>query len=141
MKSFVPQQSWSLDQIPGLSAEDCGKLKSAGVLTTSALLQQTQTLQQQRQFAVQLQMPERWVRKWKALAEFSELPSVGCQYCGILLHAGVTSIAQLSTMQAHTLHRQILRLQVAVLRRRDLCPSPGTVSQWIAEAQQYQRRR
>jgi predicted flap endonuclease-1-like 5' DNA nuclease len=141
MKSLAPKQGWSLDQIPGLNAEDSSKLKSAGFVTTAALLRQTRTPQQQRQLATQLQMPERWVRKWAALAELSELPSVGCQYCGVLLHAGVTSVAQLASMQTHTLHRQVLRLQVAVLRRRDLCPNPGVVTRWITEAQQYQHRR
>jgi hypothetical protein len=136
-----PQQGWPLDQIPGLNVEDCCKLQSVGLLTTAHLLKQTRTLPQQRQLAAQLRMPERWVRKWAALAEFSELPSIGCQYCGLLLHAGVASTAQLAMMQTHTLHRQVLRLQVAFLQRRDLCPNPGLVAQWIAEAQQFQRRR
>jgi Domain of unknown function (DUF4332) len=141
MNSPPPKQSWPLDQIPGLNVADCHKLQSAGLLTTAHLLKQTRTLDQQRQLAAQLQMPERWVRKWTALAEFSELPSVGCQYCGLLLHAGVASLAQLAMMQTHTLHRQVLRLQVTFLQRRDLCPNPGLVGQWIAEAQQFQRRR
>jgi Domain of unknown function (DUF4332) len=141
MNALSPKQGWPLDKIPGLNVEDCHKLQSAGLLTTTHLLNQTRTLEQQRQLAAQLQMPERWVRKWTALAEFSELPSVGYQYCGLLLHAGVASLPQLATMQTHTLHRQILRLQVAFLQRRDLCPNPGLVAQWILEAQQCQRRR
>jgi Domain of unknown function (DUF4332) len=141
MNTSPPQQGWPLDKIPGLNVEDCHKFQSAGLLTTAHLLKQTRTLPQQRQLAAQLQMPERWVRKWVALAEFSELPSIGCQYCGLLLHAGVASTAQLAAMQAHTLHRQVLRLQVTFLQRNDLCPNPGLVVQWIAEAQQYQRHR
>jgi hypothetical protein len=136
-----PQQGWPLDRIPGLNVEDCRKFQLAGLLTTAHLLKQTRTLPQRQQLAAQLRMPERWVRKWTALAEFSELPSIGCQYCGLLLHAGVASIAQLAEMQTHTLHRQVLRLQVTFLQRRDLCPSPGLVAQWISEAQQSQHRR
>jgi Domain of unknown function (DUF4332) len=136
-----PQQGWPLDQIPGLNVEDCHKFQAAGLLTTVQLLKQTRTLPQQRQLAAQLQMPERWVRKWAALAEFSELPSIGCQYCGLLLHAGVASIAQLAMMQTHTLHRQVLRLQVTFFQRNDLCPNPGLVAQWILDAQKSQRRR
>ncbi len=136
-----PQKGWPLDQIPGLNVEDCHKFQAAGLLTTAQLLKQTRTLSNQRQLAAQLRMPERWVRKWAALAELSELPSVGCQYCGLLLHAGVASTAQLAVMQTHTLHRQVLRLQVTFLQRNDLCPTPGLVAQWISEAQQSQRRR
>lgn len=138
LSSQPPQPSlgWPLDCIPGLALEDCRKLQSAGLFTTASLLKQTRTPQQVQQLAAQLKMPDRWVRKWKALAELSELPSVGYQYCGLLLHGGVASVAQLALMQTHTLHRQILRLQVTVLQRRDLCPSPGVVAQWIQEAQQ-----
>lgn len=135
---FLP---WPLAQLPGMSAEDCRKLSGLGLETTADLLQQTQTLANQRQLAAQLQQPERWVRKWTALAELSQLPSVGCQYCGLLLHGGVTSADQLATMAASTLHRHILRLQVSVIQRRDLCPHPGKVRQWIQEAQQYQKWR
>jgi Domain of unknown function (DUF4332) len=141
MNTSPPQQGWPLTQIPGLSVEDCQKFQSVGILSTAHLLKQTRTLPQQRQLAAQLQMPERWVRKWAALAEFSELPSIGCQYCGLLLHAGVASTAQLAMMQTHTLHRQVLRLQVTFFQRNDLCPNPGLVAQWILEAQQSQRRR
>jgi Domain of unknown function (DUF4332) len=141
MNAPPPQQGWPLDQIPGLNVEDCRKFQSVGLLTTAHLLKQTRTLPQQRQLAAQLHMPERWVKKWAALADFAELPSIGCQYCGLLLHAGVASTAQLAMMQTHTLHRHVLRLQVAFLQRRDLCPSPALVAQWIAEAQQSQRRR
>ena len=137
----VPSQGWPLDKIPGISVEDCHKLQSAGLHTTKLLLQQSRTDEQRRQLAAQLKMPERWVRKWTALAEFSELPSVGYQYCGLLLHAGVISIEQLATTQVHILHRHVLRLQVTVLQRRDLCPTPGMITQWISEAQQAQRHR
>ncbi len=135
----VPNQGWPLNKIPGISVEDCRRLQLAGLHTTRLLLQQTRTAEQRRQLATQLKMPERWVRKWMALAEFSELPSIGYQYCGLLLHAGVTSVAQLATMQAHTLHRHVLRLQVTVLQRRDLCPTPGMITQWISEAQRAQQ--
>jgi hypothetical protein len=135
MSRYLPPPEWLLAQLPGMSPEDSLKLDEIGLQTTTDLLKQTQTLTAQRQLAARLQMPDRWVRKWVTLAELSQLPSIGCQYCGLLLHGGVTSVAQLATMSTHTLHRQILRLQVAAIQRRDRCPHPGIVSQWIQEAQ------
>ncbi len=134
-----PPSVWSLDQMPGLSAADRQRLRSNGIHTTQQLLVRSQTPAQMRLLAAQLQMSERWVRKWAALAELSQLPSVGYQYCGLLLHGGVTSIPQLATLSAQTLHRRLLRLQVTTTARRDLCPSPGTLNRWIKEAQQYPR--
>lgn len=118
-----------------MSAQDYQKLYELEVETTTQLMRRTQTLAKQRQLAARLQMSDRWVRKWMALAELSHLKSVGCQYCGLLLHAGVTSVAQLSTLNTSVLHRHILRLQVTMTRRRDLCPPVGTIAQWIHEAQ------
>jgi Domain of unknown function (DUF4332) len=135
MNRAVLPPEWLLTQLPGMSPEDSLKLDEMGLRTTTDLLKHTQTLEKQRQLAARLQMPDRWVRKWVALAELSQIPSIGCQYCGLLLHGGVTSVAQLATMSTHTLHRQILRLQVVTIQRRDRCPHPGIVSQWIQEAQ------
>jgi hypothetical protein len=136
----MPSQGWPLCDLPGLSAQDYQKLYDVEIESTVELLKRTQTLAKQRHLAEKLQLSDRWVRKWMALAELSHLKSVGCQYCGLLLHAGVTSVAQLSTMSPSTLHRQILRLQVSTLSRRDLCPNAGVVMRWIQEAKLAQRR-
>lgn len=132
----MPPQGWSLTDLPGMSDQDYQKLYDVEIESTVVLLKRTKTLEKQRHLAQKLQISDRWVRKWMALAELSHLKSVGCQYCGLLLHAGVTSVAQLSIMSPSMLHRHILRLQVANLQRRDLCPSAGVVMQWIQEAKQ-----
>jgi hypothetical protein len=138
----TPQNAeWLLTQLPGLSPEDCLKLSELELETTSDLLKRTQTPEKLRRLAEKLQLSDRWVRKWVALAELSQLRSVGYQYCGLLLHSGVTSIQQLATMSTHVLHRQILRLQVTTTQRRDLCPHQGIVAQWIQEAQGMMRSR
>jgi Domain of unknown function (DUF4332) len=139
-QQMPPPQSWPLTDLPGMSAQDYQKLYDVEIESTAALLKRTRTLAKQRQLAEKLKLSDRWVRKWMALAELSHLKSVGCQYCGLLLHAGVTSVAQLSTMSPSMLHRHILRLQVSTLQRRDLCPSAGVVMQWIQEAKQVASR-
>jgi hypothetical protein len=140
MATLMPPQGWPLSELPGMSAQDYQKLYDVEIESTTILLKRTQTLAKQRHLAEKLQLSDRWVRKWMALAELSHLKSVGCQYCGLLLHAGVTSVAQLSTMSPSTLHRQILRLQVSTIQRRDFCPSAGAVMQWIQEAKLATRR-
>ena len=75
-----------------------------------------------------------YINKWIALADLARVPSIGIQYCGLLLHAGVGSVVQLAQIPTHRLHKQILRLQVATMQRSDLCPAVDIVQQWIQEA-------
>ncbi len=56
-----------------------------------------------------------------------------CQYCGLLLHSEVGSVAQLVQIPVPRLHRQVLRLQVATIQRKDLCPSLAQVQTWVRE--------
>jgi hypothetical protein len=136
----VRLKRWPMQDLPGLVPEDLQKLAAVGIWQTNDLLPHGRSPAQIRQLANQLQVPERFIRKWLVLATLAQLPSINCQYCGLLLHAGITSIPQLAKLNTHTLHRQILRLQVSTLTRRDLCPNPGLVSEWIQEAQVVLRR-
>lgn len=125
---------WSIDQLPGLSTDDHSRLIACGIHTTLQLFQQGKTPEKRGILASQLQIPIRHITKWVALADLARIPGVGCQYCGLLLHAGVASPTQLAQMPLDRLHRQMLKLQVATLQRRDLCPGIGEVEQWSRQA-------
>ncbi len=124
---------WPIEQLPGLSTEQVTQLKACGINTTKELLQKGGTPQLQQELANQLQISLQYVRKWVALADLARIPSVGCQFCGLLLHSGIASVSQLNQTNIQRLRHQILRLQVATMQRRDLCPSVGLVKQWLEE--------
>ncbi|WP_017304520.1 DUF4332 domain-containing protein [Spirulina subsalsa] len=130
--------SWDLEQLPGLNAELHRQFQSLGLETTAALLNEGTTPEQCNAIATQLHLPLQQVKKWVAMADLSRLPSVGCEYCGILLHSGIASVSQLAHTPVHRLHRQILRMQVSTLQRRDLCPPVQEVQKWVREAQVLQ---
>lgn len=134
-RSFIQVRDWSIEQLPGLSHQHQSQLLECGITTTGQLLRQASTPTARQQLATRLQIKIQYLNKWVALAELARIPSVGCQYCGLLLHAGVCSVSQLSQIPPHRLHQQILRLQVAMMQRRDLCPSVELVQQWIQQAQ------
>ncbi len=138
-RSVKPQgivsADWAISLLPGLGADDHARLIAYGIHTTLQLLHQGKTPQTRNQLASQLQIPIRHVNKWVALADLARIPGVGCQYCGLLLHAGVASPTQLAQTPLDRLHRQMLKLQVANLQRRDLCPDVGVVEQWSRQAQ------
>ncbi|MFM7425227.1 MAG: DUF4332 domain-containing protein [Elainella sp.] len=132
---------WPIAQLPGLNPQDQAQLDACGIQTTYQLLQRTRTAAQRQALATQLQTRTQRVNKWVALADLAQLPAVGCDYCGLLLHAGVSSVAQLAEISLPRLHQQILKLQVAMMQRPDLCPGVDQVGEWIAEAQRFQRSR
>lgn len=132
--SNIPSGDWSIEQLPGLSQQEQSQLQNCGITTTAVLIQQGKTPTARLALANKLQTNLQYVNKWVALADLARIPSVGTQYCGLLLHAGVGSVAQLATIPTHRLHQQILRLVVATMQRRDLCPGIEQVQQWIQQA-------
>ncbi|MCL1474576.1 DUF4332 domain-containing protein [Argonema antarcticum] len=132
--SAIQRYDWPLAQLPGLSHDNQSQLLECGITTTGQLIQKANTPETRQALANQLQIHIQYVKKWVALADLARIPSVGCQYCGLLLHAGVCSVTQLAQIPPHRLHQQILRLHVATMQRRDLCPSVEQVSLWIQQA-------
>ncbi|MDE5081259.1 MAG: DUF4332 domain-containing protein [Trichodesmium sp. St18_bin1] len=133
--SAIKSQSWSIEKLPGLSQKDQILLRENGINTTRKLLEITQTSEEKVILASQLKINLQYVKKWVALADLARVPTVSCEYCGILLHVGIASVSQLSQMSTHKLHQQILKLQVSTMRRRDLCPTVDLVNKWIQQAQ------
>ncbi|BAY64121.1 hypothetical protein NIES22_42150 [Calothrix brevissima NIES-22] len=127
---------WPIEQLPGLSLEEQSQLQSWGITTTGLLVKQGKTPEAKLALANKLQVHLQYVNKWVALADLARIPTVGTQYCGLLLHAGIGSVAQLAQVPTHRLHQQILRLQVATMQRRDLCPAIELVQQWSYQARQ-----
>lgn len=132
----IQPQNWAIAKLPGLQVADQAQLQAQGICTTFQLLRRTQSAAQVQDLAILLQTPTRYVKKWVALADLARIPSVGCQYCGLLLHVGVISVRQLAQTSASHLIRQLLRLQVSLLQTHEHCPDPGQVAQWIAQAKQ-----
>lgn len=133
-KILIKSCNWSVEQLPGLSQEEKSQLKSCGITTTKALVQQGKTPASRLALANKVQVHLQYINKWVALADLARIESVGTQYCGLLLHAGVISVAQLATIPTHKLHQQVLRLVVATLQNKDLCPKVERVQQWSQQA-------
>ncbi|TAE59469.1 MAG: DUF4332 domain-containing protein [Nostocales cyanobacterium] len=125
---------WPIENLPGLNQEEILKLQTNGINTTLELVQQGKTPEAKILLAGKLQVHIQYIHKWVALSELASLPSVGIEFCGLLLHAGIISIAQLAEIPTHKLHQQVMRLQVATLQRRDLCPAVELVQQWSQQA-------
>jgi predicted flap endonuclease-1-like 5' DNA nuclease len=128
-----------LDHLPGLSATHAQAMAQLGLTTTVQLRQYGQSMARRQHLAQRLQVPLRYVTKWVILADLARVPGVGCQFSGLLLHAGITSVPQLAASSAQRLYTQLRRLHVATLQRNDLCPTADQVSLWIQQAKTLSR--
>lgn len=126
--------SWPITNLPGLDPENGDKLRGCGITTTAQLLRH-RAPSLQRSLAARLRVHPQHVAKWMALADLARIPAVGCQYCGLLLHAGIASPQQLATTPLGRLHRQLVKLHIANLHSRQRSPSVGEVKGWIQQAQ------
>lgn len=132
----VRQSFWRIEQLPGLDPQDQTNLLECGIETTLDLLRKTSTLVKKQALSAELHIHLQRIHKWAALADLARIPAVGCQYCGLLLHCGISSPEQLAQTPFQTLHKMILRFYVAHLRRQDLCPPREQLIQWVQQAQE-----
>ena len=126
---------WSIGDLPGINSTEQTLLQELGITTTGQLLAIAPDAKTKQQLAIKLCLKIQYVNKLVALADLARLPGVGCQYNGLLLHTGIISVKQLAQMPAHKIHQQLLKLHVATLQRRDLCPDLAQVQAWIKQAQ------
>jgi hypothetical protein len=133
MKNIQPCY-WSIDKLPGLSIQEQHLLNQNGIDTTQYLLIKSQTPQAKNFLSNQLGLHIKYINKWVALADLARIPSVNYQYCGLLLHSGIASVAQLTQTPLQRLHPTIKRLYVATMQWKDLSPPVEQVKKWIEEA-------
>ncbi|CAN5827336.1 hypothetical protein BH23CYA1_BH23CYA1_22320 [soil metagenome] len=129
----------SIAHLPGLSEPQIEQLSALGISTTFDLLRQGNSLSQRQQLSQQLDTHIKHINKWTALANLARIPGVGCQHCGLLLHAGVSTPQQLAAMSVQQLHPQLRRFQVQLLNRADLAPDTAQGATWIQQAKSLNR--
>ncbi len=129
--------NWLIMDLPGLDPNLGRDLDEVGLTETQQLVGLSS--EQQIALATSLGHHPRHIQKVVAMASLAQLSSVGCDYCGLLLHAGIASVAQLALTPVSQLHRSVLRLHVAVLQRNDLTPTVDRVQRWVLQAQRLDK--
>jgi hypothetical protein len=130
---------WAIADLPGIGSREQAALVACGIHTTRDLLARTRSPLQCQALATELQLHLKYVTKWAALADLARVPSVGCQYCGALLHAGIGSTYQLSNTPVSRAYQQLLKLHVATTQSKDHCPTVDQVARWVQEARLLSR--
>lgn len=125
---------WEISELPGLGTDNIKLLNKCGIENTQQLLTRGSNNANKIALSNQLGINIRDISKWVAMSDLARVPSIGYQYCGVLLHSGVSSVNQLSQMSIQQLHKQILRLYVGTWQSRQLCPSVDVIHTWIKQA-------
>jgi hypothetical protein len=110
-----------------------------GLTSTDQLRRYGVSVERRQTLAKTLRVPLRYVTKWVILADLARVPAVGCQFNGLLLHAGIISVPQLAACSTQRLFTQLRRLHVATLQSNDLCPTADQVNLWIHQAKALTR--
>jgi hypothetical protein len=126
--------AYPLEQLPGLSKAHAQGMAQLGLTNTDQLRRYGVSVAHRQTLAKTLQVPLRYVTKWVILADLARVPAVGCQFSGLLLHAGIISVPQLAASSSQRLFTQLRRLHVATMQRNDLCPTADQVNLWIHQA-------
>jgi predicted flap endonuclease-1-like 5' DNA nuclease len=126
--------AYPLHQLPGLSQAHAQGMAQLGLTNTAQLQRYGVSVERRQTLAQKMQVPLRYVTKWVILADLARVAGVGCQFNGLLLHAGIMSVPQLAECSVQRLYTQLRRLHVATLQRNDLCPTADQVNLWIQQA-------
>jgi hypothetical protein len=86
---------WPIASLPGVDEKLQQDLAALGITDTQRLLKVSAA--KHVALAAELEQPLRQLKKIMALASLAQVPAVGCEYCGLLLHGGIASIEQLSS--------------------------------------------
>ncbi|MGP9811830.1 DUF4332 domain-containing protein [Rhodopseudomonas sp. NSM] len=125
--------TYPITQIDGITVAAAGKLKSAGIRTTEALLEAARTMRGRKALAAKTGISEQQLLEWANIADCMRIPGMGKAKAELLRAAGVNTLREFT-------HRNPARLaqnmKEANLKRKLVraLPSEKEVGQLIEEA-------
>lgn len=129
----------AVNKIDGIGPVYRGKLETAGIATTEALLEQCGTRDGRRRVAFATGLRESQLLKWVNAADLMRLNGVGKEYSQLLEAAGVDTVRELKMRNPDMLHAKLTEVNtVKHLARRS--PALHDVAGWITAASTMEPR-
>jgi len=128
----------NLTTVEGIGDVYAQKLKSAGVTTTEALLDQGSTPKGRKSIAEKAGISETLILKWVNHVDLFRINGVGEEYADLLELAGVDTVVELAQRKAENLLQKMdaANQQKKLVRR---LPTQDQVKAWIEQAKQLPR--
>ena len=125
--------SYPITGIAGIGPDVADRLRSAGIRTTSRLLDAAKSSKERKRLAEQTGLEEKRILGWANLADRMRIKGVGEDYAGLLQAAGVDTVKELKYRNPSKLVKSMAEANAKRKLVRVL-PSDRAVVRWIEHA-------
>ncbi len=125
--------SYPIAEIKAIAPFYTAKLKSAGIRSTTTLLQRTSTPKLRKELSEATNIPMKLVLDWANIADLTRVKGIALDYAQLLVAAGVDTVKDLGRRNA----AKLVARMADINRKKhhvDLLPSEKRVAGWIAAA-------
>ncbi len=130
--------NYKIEELEGIGPVLGEKLRSAGVNSTDALLENARTPKQRAELAQKSGLSEAQILKFANMADLFRVKGIGSEYSELLEAAGVDTVAELARRNAENLTAKMEEVNAAKNLVRRL-PTLSEVEKWIAHAKELPR--
>lgn len=123
----------SLKAVEGIGPERSAALAAIGIKTRQDLLERGATPEGRAEVAAQSLIGPKLIDSWISAIDLMRIKGIGSQYAGLLVAAGVTSVADLAQRSAAELHAQLVAVNAQSSKVREI-PGSAQLENWISQA-------
>ena len=125
--------SYSIAEIQAIGPFYAGKLKAAGIRSTSKFLDRAKTAKGRKELAETAGIPPENILKWANMADLMRVRGVAADYAELLISSGADTVKELKRRNPANLAK---RMEEVNERKKlvELLPSEKRVSTWIEAA-------
>ena len=128
----------SLIEIEGIGPSYAGKLRDAGVRSTSALLERGGTAKGRKELAAATGIEESRLLEWVNHADLFRIRGIGSEYADLLEEAGVDTVKELGQRKPESLYEALVKTNEEKKLVRKL-PTSDQVKEWVKQAKTLPR--
>jgi predicted flap endonuclease-1-like 5' DNA nuclease len=129
--------TYPVSEISDIGPEARGKLKSAGIRTTTRLLDAAKSPKGRKLLAEQTGIEEKRILNWANAADRLRIKGIGADYSDLLQAAGVDTVKELKYRNPAKLAEALAAANARNKLARVL-PSPRAIERWIEQAKRIQ---
>src|SRR3954471_19522101 len=129
--------TYPVSEISDIGPEARGRLKSAGIRTTSRLLDAAKSPKGRKLLAEQTGIEEKRILNWANAADRMRIKGIGQEYSDLLQAAGVDTVKELKYRNPGKLAEAMASANARNKLARVL-PSPRAIERWIEQAKRIQ---
>jgi predicted flap endonuclease-1-like 5' DNA nuclease len=129
--------TYPVSEISDIGPDARNKLKSAGIRTTSRLLDAAKSPKGRKTLAEQTGIEEKRILNWANAADRLRIKGIGAEYSDLLQAAGVDTVKELKYRNPAKLAEAMASANARDKLARVL-PSPRAIERWIEQAKRIQ---